>query len=317
MTLQQLEYIVALDNCRSFSVAAEICHVTQPSLSLMVQKLEAELGIKLFDRSKQPITPTEIGERIIAQARQILHESQKLHQLAQDQFAKLNGELRISIIPTLSPYLIPLFIRAFTESHPEVQLHISEQPTAVIMQQLKKDVIDIGIMATPLNDEKLVEIPLFMEEFFVYAPHETSILQKQYLLAGDIEPNRLLLLEEGHCIRTQVINLCALQKVQSAVSNFTYETGSLETLRRIVEKNGGMTILPELALLDLNEERMQFVRFFKEPAPAREISLVVHRTNSRPRMQAALKKIIVDNLPTQLLGKRMTQRVSLDSLQGG
>lgn len=315
MTLQQLEYIVALDNCRSFSVAAELCHVTQPSLSLMVQKLEAELGIKLFDRSKQPITPTEVGVRIIAQARQILHESQKLHQLAQDQYAKLNGELRIAIIPTLSPYLIPLFIRAFTESHPDVQLHISEQPTAVIMQQLKKDTIDIGIMATPLNDEKLIEAPIFMEEFFVYAPQEVSILEKQYLLAGDINPNRLLLLEEGHCIRTQVINLCALQKAQGAVSNFTYETGSLETLRRIVEKNGGMTILPELALLDLNEERMAFVRFFKEPAPAREISLVTHRTNSRPRMQAALRKTILDNLPPQLLEKRTTQRISLDPLQ--
>jgi len=304
MTLQQLEYLVAIDDCRSFSAAADQCFVTQPSLSAMVMKLEAELGLKLFDRSKQPVIPTEAGIRLIAQARLVLREAEKLRQLAKDQQEKVNGVLRVGIIPTLAPYLLPLFLRPFSEGYPEVELHITEAPTEQIIQLLCKDHLDVGLMATPLGDDRLMEDPLFLEEFFVYAPKEQSILQKQYLMASDIDPDRLVLLEEGHCIRTQVINLCALQKAQRAVSNVAYEAGSLETLRRVVENHAGITILPELALMDLDEDRLRHVRFFKKPPPAREISLVARRAYAKTRLVNALREMIMAHLPEQLKRKK-------------
>lgn len=301
MTLQQLEYIVAIDTYQSFSAAAEHCFVTQPSLSAMVLKLESELGIKLFDRSKQPVMATLPGATLIAQARLVLREAERLRQLAKDQHEGVNGMLRLGIIPTMAPYLLPLFLRPFSAQFPEVQLHIIELTTDEIIRQLRKDQLDAGIMATPLGDAQLQEDPLFLEEFFVYAPKESSILDKRYLIADDIDVNRLVLLEEGHCIRTQVINLCALQKVHSVVSNIAYEAGSLETLRRLVENHAGITILPELALLDLDEERMKFVRFFKSPAPVREVSLVTHRAYTKRRIVEALKQTILTHLPPQLL----------------
>jgi LysR family hydrogen peroxide-inducible transcriptional activator len=304
MTLQQLEYLVAIDDCRSFSAAADQCFVTQPSLSAMVMKLEAELGLKLFDRSKQPVTPTEIGAGLIVQARLVLREAEKLRQLAKDQQEKVNGTLRVGVIPTLAPYLLPLFLRPFSERYPEVELHIAEAPTEQIIQQLHKDQLDVGLMATPLGDDRLTEDPLFWEEFFVYAPKEPSILQKQYLMASDIDPDRLVLLEEGHCIRTQVINLCALQKAQRAVSNVAYEAGSLETLRRVVENHAGITILPELALLDLDKDRLRHVRFFKKPSPAREVSLVAHRACVKTRLVGVLREVIMAHLPAQIKDKK-------------
>lgn len=307
MTLQQLEYVIALDTHRHFSLAADKCFVTQPSLSAMVQKLESELGVKIFDRSKQPVAPTDVGLAIIEQARQILLEAERLRQIVRDQRETVSGELRIGIIPTLAPYLLPLFLKSFSEQYRDVHLHLTELTTEQITHSLKKDLLDVGIMATPLEDPQLLEEPMFLEEFSAYAPHEASILEKKYLLAEDIDPNRLVLLEEGHCIRAQVINLCALQQAQSTLNNISYEAGSLETLRRLVEANAGITILPELALLNLDEDQMQYIRFFKPPAPAREISLVMHRVFTKRRLVDALKTSIVDNLPERLKkGKLLT-----------
>lgn len=300
MTLQQLEYILAVDTYKQFSTAAEKCFITQPSLSAMIQKLEDELGVKIFDRSKQPIMPTEIGIDIIGQARLIVNEAENLKQLVKDRLETVSGGLRLGIIPTLAPYLLPLFLKDFSEKYSDLKLSITELTTENIMAQLKKGMLDVGIMATPSQDNQLFEEPIFYEEFVVYAPNEKAVLKKNYMLTEDIDANRLMLLQEGHCMRSQVINLCALQKTQSSLSNITYEAGSLETLKRLVETHSGITILPHLAVLDMNEEQIQYIRFFKPPAPVREISLVTHRSLAKKRLIAVLKEAIYDNLPQSI-----------------
>jgi LysR family transcriptional regulator, hydrogen peroxide-inducible genes activator len=310
LTLQQLEYLLAVDTYKQFSTAAEKCFITQPSLSAMIQKLEDELGVKIFDRSKQPIMPTEIGTDIIAQARLILQESEHLKQLVKDRMETVSGDLRLGIIPTLAPYLLPLFLKDFSENFIDLKLHITELTTENIIASLKKGTLDVGIMATPSRDSQLFEDPVFYEEFVVYAPNETSVLKKNYLLPEDIDTNRLMLLQEGHCMRAQVINLCALQKTQSALSNINYEAGSLETLKRLVEAHSGITILPHLAMLEMDEDQIQYIRFFKPPAPVREISLVTHRSLAKKRLIMVLKDAIYNNLPQSI--KKIRKKKIID-----
>lgn len=300
MNLQQLEYIVAVDNYRHFSTAAEKCFVTQPTLSMMIHKLEEELDVKIFDRSKQPVVPTEIGRNIIKQARLILNETHILKEIVDTQKETIAGELRIAIIPTLAPYLMPLFIKSMAENYPSVKLYISEMTTENIILRLKQSTIDVGIMATPTNDKDLFENPLFFEEFVVYAAQNEDILSKRYLIAKDINVNRLVLLEEGHCMRSQVINLCELKQTANMINNVYYEAGSIETLKNMIEVHSGITILPELAITNMDEEQLQLIRFFKPPAPVREISLVTHRAFVKKRLIEVLKTEIFNNLPPNL-----------------
>ncbi len=300
MTLQQMEYIVAVDKYRHFITAAEHCFVTQPTLSMMIQKLEEELDIKIFDRSKQPVITTEIGKLVIEQAQLILRETIKLRDTIAEQKETLTGTLRLGIIPTIAPYLTPLFIREFSEKNPTFSLSIVELTTGKIIEQLKNDGLDVGIMATPLDDKDLLENPIFYEEFVVYAAPKEPILEKKNLLPTDIDPSRLILLEEGHCMRTQIINLCELKKATSMISNVAYEAGSIETLKSIIHHNVGMTILPELAILDMDEGQMQYVRFFEKPAPVREVSMVTHRTFIKKRLVEVLRSSILNTLPPQL-----------------
>jgi LysR family transcriptional regulator, hydrogen peroxide-inducible genes activator len=300
MNLQQLEYILAVNTHRHFATAAEKCFVTQPTLSMMIQKLEDELGVKIFDRSKQPVVPTEVGSQLIEQAGSILHEVKKLREIADLEQTEIKGELRLAIIPTLAPYLMPLFIRSFSEKYPSVKLHIAELTTEQIVRKLKQDQLDVAIMATPTSESSLLEDPLFFEEFVVYAAQEESILSKKFVLSADIDVNRLVLLEEGHCLRSQILNLCALKESAGFVNNIFYEAGSIETLKRMVEANSGITILPELALKNLDEDQMRFVRFFKAPAPVREVSLVTRRAFVKKRLIEVLKVEILNNLPSDL-----------------
>lgn len=311
MNLQQLEYIVAVDNYRHFSTAAEKCFVTQPTLSMMIQKLEEELDIRIFDRSKQPVIPTDLGKTVIAQARQILSEVARLHDMVTAEKESIEGELRIGIIPTLAPYLMPLFVKKMSEQHPSVRLYIMELTTDNIITKLKQSSLDVGIMATPTGDKDLSESPLFFEEFVVYAAQNERILDKKYLLANDIDVNRLVLLEEGHCMRSQVINLCELKNTNVMINNVHYEAASIETLKNMIETNSGMTILPELAVKNMSEEQLQLVRFFKNPAPVREISLVTHRTFVKKRLIKVLKEEILANLPKELLKNKPKKVISM------
>lgn len=300
MTLTQLEYIVAIDTYRHFATAAEHCYVTQPTLSMQVQKLELELGVKLFDRSKQPVVATDIGEEVLIQARRILNESKLLEQIVSDRKGLLQGELKLGIIPTLAPYLLPLFITAFTKKYPSVKLKITDLTTDQIIEQLRNGRIDAGLLVTPLNDAGIREYPLFYEEMVAYVSRSSSAFKKTFILPGDLDPARLWLLEEGHCFRTQIMNLCELKKSVASENNFEYEAGSIETLRKMVEINNGVTVLPELATLDLSGKQLSLVRHFRSPSPMREVSLVIHRDFVKRRLIEVLREEILESLPEKI-----------------
>ncbi len=303
MTLVQLQYIVAVDTWRHFATAAKKCFVTQPTLSMQIQKLEEELGVRIFDRSKVPAMPTEEGMAIIAQARDILREADRLVALAHEKKGELVGELKVGIISTLAPYLLPLFLKTFLKRFPGIRLTVTEFTTDVIVERLKKNVLDAGLLVTPLEANGISEHPLFYEEFVVYvSPHE-SAYKKRYVLADDIDVRRLWLLEEGHCMRSQIMHLCELRTRVREENNFQYEAGSVETLKKLVETRNGITILPELALHDLTARQKKMVRHFKPPAPVREVSLATHRNFVKEKFLDALRDAILQSIPNRMKHK--------------
>ncbi len=301
MTITQLDYLIALDNYRHFATAADKCFVTQPTLSMQVQKLENELGSKLFDRSKQPVIPTEIGEEVIQQARIIVHEVKMMHQLIKDKHGLLQGELSIGIIPTLAPYLLPLFLQPFLQKYPDIKLRVKEMTTDIIVEKLKTGKIDAGLSVTPLQDNSIKEYPLFYEELVAYVSKKNAAYKKTYVLADDIDLKELWLLEEGHCFRSQIVNLCELKKLSKQQSHFEYEAGSVETLRKMVEMNNGVTILPEMATLDFSIKQFNMVRHFKAPVPVREVSLVTHRDYVKKKLVDVLKAEIISAIPPKIM----------------
>ena len=312
MNFQQLEYIVALDTYKHFGKAAEKCFVTQATLSMMIKKFETELDIVLFDRSHQPIVPTEAGIAIIEQARAILKETAQIKLLSKEIKTGLQGELRIGIIPTLAPYLLPLFLPQFLAEHGSIKLKIIEQTTEQLLKLLSTDSLDVGIMATPLQSKNFREKHLFYEEFKVFVAGNDKSLRKKYILPEDIDVNKLWLLEEGHCLRSQTLNLCELQQQQARIHNLDYETGSIESLLKITEMNNGITIVPELATLTFDEIAKQKLRHFKTPVPVREISLVTYRHFVKKGLLDILEAAIVKAAKAYLsTGKKESQVVAL------
>lgn len=298
MTLIQLEYIVALDTHRHFVLASEKCFVTQPTLSMQIQKLEDELGVKIFDRTKQPVIPTEIGASIIAQARVTLREAAVVKQLIAEQKDTMTGEIRIGIIPTLAPYLLPSLFKNIREKYPHVNLVVKEIITEEVVRELKNNRLDCGIVVTPLNDSSIKEHVLFYEELFVYVSKKNALADKKYVLPTEIDPNQLWLLEEGHCFRSQILNLCELRKHSEL--HFKYETGNIETLKRMVDKSDGITILPELAIMEFSHAQLKLVKRLKEPSPVREVSLVTHRNHIKAKLIQTLKEEILVLVPKQM-----------------
>ena len=292
MNFQQLEYIIEVERTRHFAEAAKKCFVTQPTLSMMIKKLEQELGVMIFDRKQKPIAPTPQGKKIIEQAKIILKQKNQLLETVQQEKETITGDLRLGIIPTIAPYLIPLFIKSFTTKYPSVNIIAEEINTSLIIEKLKNGHLDIGILATPLEETNIEEIPIFYEEFFLYGATD---FEKEFILPEDINLNQLLLLEEGHCLRSQVLNLCHLK--EKLKSNFSYKSGSLETLKRLVEKNQGITILPELATKGIDKKR---IIQFKQPRPVREVSLVVHKSYIKKKMLDTLYEEITKSLPKKL-----------------
>lgn len=295
MTLIQLEYVIAVDNYRHFGKAAEACFVTQPTLSMQVHKLEEQLGVLLFDRSKSPVTPTDIGKRIIEQGRTILAESKKIQQIVDEEKGEMAGELRIGIIPTLSPYLLPLFIHNFIEKYPKIKIKVEELITEQVVHKLKNELLDIGIIVTPYNDSNLVTKPVFYEEFYAYVSYRSPFYKQDKLSINSIPANEIWLLNEGHCFRDQVLNLCHTYKDRDA--QFKYESGSLEALKKIVDKHGGMTLLPELATLDFDKSSKAKLRTFEGSKPVREVSLVMHKSYLKRKQVEALHKEILNSIP--------------------
>ena len=297
MTFVQLEYLVAVDRYRHFAQAAEHCYVTQPTLSMQLKKLEDELGILLFDRSKQPVIPTEAGIEIIAQAKKILAEKSLIGDIIHTRKGVIAGELKLGIIPTLAPYLLPLFIHQFIRKYKNVKLVVTELTTDKIIARLKDGRLDAGILVTPLQEAGISEHVLFYEEMLVYASPQNDMYGKKYVLAKDIDPNKLWLLEEGHCFRSQIMNLCELQKESKSIHRFEYEAGSIDTLRRMVDISDGITIMPEIATLGFSRKQEKCLRHFKAPIPMREVSLAVHRDFVKKRLVDILTKEILNAVP--------------------
>jgi LysR family hydrogen peroxide-inducible transcriptional activator len=257
------------------------------------------------------VVPTEIGEEIIAQARVLLAESQKIKEIVSDRQKELSGELKIGIIPTVAPYLLPRIITRFIEKYPQVKLIVWEQTTEQIIQQLKLGLIDCGILSTPLHEASLTEIPVFYENFVAYASKSSKLYKKKHIDAEDIDPEEIWVLNEGHCMREQVLNICQRRKSTQGFRHFEYNTGSVETLKRMVDQNNGATILPELALTELSDKQLERIRYFKDPEPAREVSLVIQRNFLKRRMIEALKNEILEFVPKRMRSRKKKEVIDI------
>jgi len=308
ITLTQLSYLVAVERFGNFRQAAKKCFVTQPTLSMQIKKLEDDLGIVIFDRSHQPITATPIGAKILAQSRIVLGETAVIEAMIGDARGDITGEVRLAVIPTLSPYLLPLFLTQFQEYYPKVQLRIEEQRTEDIMAALKQNQLDIGLMATPLSDSDLIEHRLFNEPFYVYAAASSALANHKEIHQQDLVHESLLLLAEGHCLREQSLRVCRQPRTKSNKrGELQFASGSLGTLCRLVERGHGYTVLPDLAR-PWEARAAGRVIPFAEPVPTREVSLVVHRAFIRRHLLDAMQQTIIAALPRALRQKSSLQR---------
>ncbi|MCK6543205.1 hydrogen peroxide-inducible genes activator [bacterium] len=313
MTLLQLTYIVAVEKYRSFSKAAKDRFVTQPTLSMQIQKLEEELGVTIFDRGKKPVAPTDIGRTIIEQAQAILRESDKIIQSVESETTEVAGIFRIGIIPTLAPYLLNLFLQDFITKHPRVELVIEELQTREITERLNRNDLDAGLLATPLHHKNLAEKPLFYEPFVAYVSEEHRLSTKKKIHINDLQNGDMWLLTEGHCFRSQTLALCKQKKniTPKHKGALRFESGNLDTLRKLVEQNYGMTLLPYLAVSELSDEKKKlYMRPFAPPAPKREISLVYNRSYPKKKIIEVLEHAIRFSVPEEILEKDKSLIVS-------
>ena len=293
MTITQLQYVLAVAEHRNFTLAAEKCFVTQPTLSMQIQKIEEELKIQIFDRSKKPIQLTDIGEKIVAQAKNIVIEADRIKDIVEHQKGFIGGEFKLGIIPTIMPTLLPMFLSNFIKKYPKVKLIIEELNTDEIIIRLKNGHLDAAIASTPLQEEKLKEIVLYYEPFVAYIPQNHKIADKKEIEISDLNLEEVLLLQDGHCFRDGILNLCKNANAASGTS-FQLESGSFETLVKLANEGLGTTLLPFLHTLDLNEKDKKNIHHFIEPKPAREVSLIFPKTE--------LKIHIIDALRTTISG---------------
>ena len=301
MTIQQLEYLIAVDKHRHFGHAAESCFVTQPTLSAQLSKLERDLGVILFDRSKMPVIPTEMGVQIISQAKKVVSESKGIFELVADMKGDISGVIKLGIIPTLAPYLLHLFIRKFLEKYPHVKLEVQEMVTEDVVKKLKNDELDLGIIVTPLHESGIVEKPMFYEKFFAYLSKEHPLLKEETFHPEKVLKEEFWVLQQGHCFRDQVINLC--DQSLSGPKNFHYESGSLEGLKNMVNRYKGVTLLPELATLELSDEEKTRLRPFEGVPPTREVSIILNRSFLKQKLVELLFKEISDAIPKEMTSK--------------
>ena len=293
MTITQLKYVLAVAEHQNFTKAAAHVFVTQPTLSMQIQKLEEELSILIFDRSKKPIELTEVGEKIVNQARNIVNESERMQDVVDQEKGFIGGNFRLGIIPTVMPTLLPMFLKSFIKKYPKVHLKIEELTTAEIIIKLNDGHLDAAIAATPLVQEKIKERVLYFEPFVGYVPLNHRLNSKKYLDRSDLDINDILLLEDGHCFRDGVINICKSLKHNAAIDSFQVESGSFETLIKLSNEGFGMTLLPYLNTLDIpKEEQKKYLRYFNEPSPAREVSLLYRKSELKMQIIDSLYDII-------------------------
>lgn len=309
MTITQLEYVIAVDTYKSFAKAAGHSYVSQPALSMQIKKIEEELGVLIFDRSKKPVLTTDIGQKIVEHARVILKEVRRMPEIIKDQTNQISGSLRIGIIPTLSPYLLPLFVSNFIEKYPDVNLVFEELLSEEIIEKLNHDLLDVGILVTPLNQRSITEIPLFYESFIVYGSSNDPLMDKKQLVVEDLNVNNMWLLKKGHCFRMQALNICSDQSYGTR-RQIKFESGSLETLKRMVESRFGYTLLPELATMDMDESRRKNIRTFKKPIPIREVSMITHRSFIKRRLIESLRDEILNSVPADFKNKERGELIN-------
>lgn len=293
MTITQLQYVLAVAEHKNFTLAAEKCFVTQPTLSMQIQKVEEELNIQIFDRSKKPIQLTEIGQKIVNQAKNIVNEADRMQDIVEQQKGFIGGEFRLGIIPTIMPTLLPMFLNNFIKKYPKVKLIIEELNTDEIILKLKNGHLDAAIAATPLMEEKIKEVVLYFEPFVAYIPQSHKYYSKNEIEVSDLDVDEILLLQDGHCFRDGILNLCK-NVSKSDFSHFQLESGSFETLIKLADEGLGITLLPYLHTLDLKENDKLKLKHFVEPKPAREVSLIFPKTE--------LKIQIIDALRTTIAG---------------
>ena len=301
MNIQQLEYIVALDKHRHFQRAAEACGVSQPTLSALVQKLEEELDLTLFDRKSHPISATDSGRAVIDQARVILYHIAQLKEMTRSEKELASGMVRIGVIPTVAPYILPRLFKQIQQTSPQIELRAFELRTAVIIEQLRKAELDMAILATPLEQPDFLEIPLYYEKFAAYVSPSEEIYANEEIAAHEMPTEHLWVLKEGHCMRNQVFNFCQTQSAYSA----SYEAGSIDTLIKIVDENGGYTVIPELHLPLLHDKQQCHVRQLASPTPVREISLVIRQDYVRERLINTVADAVKAIIPDDMLDARL------------
>ena len=291
MTITQLSYVLAVAENQNFTKAAEKCFVTQPTLSMQIQKLEEELDVLIFDRGKKPIELTDVGRKIVTQARNIVNESYRIQDIVDQQKGFIGGEFKLGIIPTIMPTLLPMFLRNFIKKHPKVKLKIEELTTDEIISRLKDGHLDAAIAATPLEDEAIKERVLYFEPFVSYIPKNHRLHNNKKINVEDLDISDMLLLEDGHCFRDGVLNLCKAFKNQTE-EHFQLESGSIETLIRLSNEGLGMTLLPYLHTLEINDREKENLHYFIEPSPAREVSIIYHKSELKMQIIEALQDVI-------------------------
>lgn len=303
MNLQQMEYIVALDKYRHFVLAAEACGVTQPTLSAMIQKLEEELDIKIFNRDRKNISPTSIGEKIIKQAKIALNETQKIKEVVADETQNMSGSLRIGILPTIAPYLVPDFIFHFRKAHPNVSLFIDERANKALIQELRFGNLDLAITTSPGDTENILEIPVYIEKFVAYFSKKCQKAQ-QLIESENLPAEQMWVLKEGHCVPNGSLNFCK----DKQIGNHIYEAGSIETLVKIVDRNGGYTIIPELHINTLTEAQKQnILPLYANPPAQRCISILLKDDFIRERMVNAVLDTLKLIIPPYMMEERLNK----------
>jgi LysR family hydrogen peroxide-inducible transcriptional activator len=290
MTITQLKYVLAVAEYQNFTVASEHCFVTQPTLSMQIQKLEEELDTQIFNRKKKPIQLTEVGEKIIEQAKIIVDESNRINDIVDQQKGFIGGDFRLGIIPTIMPTLLPLFLKTFIKKYPKVNLKIEELTTEEIVKKLVDGHIDVAIAATPLENEAIKERVLYYEPFVGFVPREHRLYNAKTIDVENLDIQDILLLEDGHCFKESIINLCSTFGNKN--QHFQLHSGSFDTLVKLSKEGLGMTLLPYLQTLDLNDKDTEFLREFKAPVPAREVSLIYHKSQLKIHLIETLKNVI-------------------------
>ena len=302
MTITQLEYLISLNTYGSFSEAAEKCFVTQPTLSMQIQKLESELDVVIFKRDKFPILPTEVGLKIIDQAKQIIKEKEKLNVIVQMEKGEFVGTLKVAIIPTISSYLLPMFLKSFTENYPNIELIIDEVTTDEVISGLDKGSFNIGIIAFRSTVANMISESLYYEPFVAFVPSDHKLMKKLKISQDDLNVNDFLLLKEGHCLRDQTLSVCKSSEKDWVEKNnkVIFESGNLETLIKLVEQKFGMTLLPSLAVKYIKEKkRLNQIKEFSDPVPKREIGFIYSNTFIKMHFLNAIKEEILNVIPDE------------------